>query len=151
MARRFSRRKGKAGSNKPIHPAIPSWVRYKEKEVELLVTKLAKEGKSPSQIGILLRDIYGIPNSRLILKKSITEMLGEKKLLGEIPEDLLSLIKKRAAIGKHLEMNKKDETAKKGVILVEAKIRNLLRYYKKVGKMPSEWKYDPKRAGMFSE
>ena len=44
MARMYSRDKGKSGSTKPAKKTIPSWVRYKGKEVELLVKKLAKEG-----------------------------------------------------------------------------------------------------------
>lgn len=151
MARRYSRKKGKAGSNKPAKPATPSWVIYKDKEVELLITKLAKEGKTSSQIGIVLRDTYGIPDSKLITKRSITKILGEKKLLSEIPEDLLSLIRRSIELNKHIEANKKDETAKRGIILAESQIRRLIKYYKKSGKLLSEWKYDPKRAGMFTE
>jgi len=151
MARKYSRSKGKAGSNKPLKPNAPSWVRYKEQEIELLITKLAKEGKSPSHIGIILRDTYGIPSEKLITKRSMTELLKEKNLLSEIPEDLLALIRRSIAVNKHLEANKKDETAKRGLILTESKIRKLIKYYKKTGKLPSEWKYDPKRAGMFTE
>lgn len=147
----YSRNKGKAGSHKPSNPSTPSWVRYKEKEVELLITKLAKEGKSSSQIGTILRDTYGIPNAKLITKKKIMAILNEKKLSSEIPEDLLSLIRRSIAINKHIGVNKKDQTAKRGLILTESKIRSLIRYYKKSGKLASEWKYDPKRAGMFAE
>lgn len=151
MARMYSRSKGKAGSHKPLQLAVPSWVRYSEKEVELLITKLAKEGKSPSQIGMLLRDTYGIPSSRLITKKRMTELLKEKKLVSEIPEDLLALIRKSITINKHLEINKKDETARRGLLVTESKIRKTIKYCKKAGKLPSEWKYDPKKAGMFTE
>jgi len=151
MARMYSRRKGKAGSNKPAKPATPMWVRYKDKELELLITKLAKEGKSPSQIGIVLRDTYGIPDSKLITKKQITVILKEKKLLSEIPEDLLALIRRSVDLSKHLEANRKDETAKRGLTITESKIRKLIKYYKKTGKLVSEWNYDPKRAGMFTE
>lgn len=151
MARMYSRRKGKAGSHRPSKLTVPSWVRYKEKEIDLLITKLAKEGKSPSQIGLILRDTYGIPNASLIIKKSITDILEEKKLLSKIPEDLLALIRKSIAINKHLEVNKKDETAKRGLTITESKIRKLIKYYKRIGKLSSEWKYDPKRAGIFAE
>ncbi len=152
MARMYSRRKGKAGSSKPSQASTPSWVRYKEGELVLLITKLAKEGKSASQIGVIMRDTYGIPNVKLITKKTITEVLKEKKLLSsDIPEDLLALIRKSIAVNKHLEVNKKDETAKRGLTITESKIRKLIKYYKRTGKLPSEWKYDPKRAGMFTE
>ncbi len=151
MARMYSRKKGKAGSHRPSQPASLLWVRYKDKEIELLITKLAKEGKSPSKIGIILRDTYGIPNIKAIMKKPVTQLLKEKNLLQEIPEDLLSLIKKSIAVHKHVETNKKDETAKRGIILTESSIRRLIKYYKRTGKLASEWKYDPKRAGFLIE
>jgi len=151
MARMHSRRKGQAGTNKPSKPSVPSWVRYKEKEIELLITKLAKEGKNASHIGIILRDTYGIPNVKQISKKTITEILREKKLIPEIPEDLLALIRKGIDVNKHVETNKTDQTAKRGITLTESKIRRLVKYYKKSGKLPSEWTYDPKRASMLLE
>lgn len=147
----YSRKKGKAGSHKPSKQSTPTWVRYKKAEIELLITKLAKEGKSSSNIGVILRDTYGIPNAKLILKVSISKLLEDKKLSGEIPEDLLSLIKRSIKIHKHIDPNKKDETAKRGLILTESKIRRLTKYYKKTGKLSSEWKYDPKTAGMYAE
>ena len=55
-----SRKKGKSGSTKALRKNKPSWSRYKENEIEQLVVKLARSGKSPSQIGIFLRDSYGI-------------------------------------------------------------------------------------------
>ncbi len=149
MARMYSRKKGKAGSHRVSRLTIPSWVRYTEKEIELLITKLSKEGKPPSQIGLILRDTYGIPNTKTITKKTIAQILKEKKFLGEVPEDLLALIKRSISINKHLDRNKKDETAKRGLTLTESKIRRLVKYYKRAGKLSLQWKYDPKRAGMF--
>ena len=75
----YSRKKGKAKSRKPTLKADPSWVRYKEKEIEILISKTAKEGKSSSEIGIALRDKYGIPSAKAITKKKIAQMLKEKK------------------------------------------------------------------------
>jgi len=151
MARMHSRKRGKAGSHRPSKPTPPLWVRYKPKEIELLIVRLAKEGKSPSQIGIILRDTYGIPSESIITKKPIAEILKEKNLLAEIPEDLFALIKKSAIINKHMENNPKDQTAKHGLLLTESKIRRLTKYYKKAGKLASDWKYDTKLLGMFTE
>ena len=72
MARMYSRKKGKSGSKKPLKATLPTWVRYKSKEVELLITRLAKEGATPSHIGLILRDTYGIPNEKIITNKKIT-------------------------------------------------------------------------------
>jgi len=75
MARMYSRKKGRAGSTKPSVLKIPTWERYDPKEVETLVQKLAKSGKSSSEIGIILRDTYGIPTVKPIVNKKITEIL----------------------------------------------------------------------------
>ena len=151
MARMYSRKKGKSKSKKPLQKTVPTWVRYKEKEIELLVVRLAKEGKTPSQIGIALRDTYGVPNVKLLAKKDVTQILKEKKLLPSIPEDLQSLIRRSVAIHKHLERNAKDETAKRGLLLTTSKINRIVKYYKRIGKLPSEWKYDQSMARMLVE
>jgi len=151
MARMYSRKRGKAGSKKPIKKSLPSWVRYSEKEVELLIQKLAKEEKSSSEIGIVLRDTYGIPSSRLITKKKISALLKEKGLSKEIPEDLLFLIKRAVKLNKHLEKNRMDNTAKRGSLLTLSKIRRLTKFYKRTGKLASSWKFDPEKASLFIE
>ena len=151
MARMHSRVKGKSGSTKPIKKSIPSWVRYKPKEVEMLIIKLAKENNSPSKIGVLLRDEYGIPDSKMVTKKKITSLLKEKELLGQIPEDLLALIRKSIMVRKHLEENRQDKPAKRGLQLTESKINRLVKYYKKSKRLPKDWKYDPSKARLYIE
>tara|TARA_B100001971_G_scaffold123614_1_gene113817 strand:- start:1444 stop:1899 length:456 start_codon:yes stop_codon:yes gene_type:complete len=151
MARKYSRKHGKSGSKKPLKKTLPVWLRYKPNEVELLITKLSKEGKNSSEIGIVLRDTYGIPDVRLLCKKKISSILKEKKLAPEIPDDLLALIRRSVAIRKHLETNHTDETAKRGLILTESQIKALTKHYKKTGKLASEWKFNPERAGFFTK
>lgn len=149
MARMHSGKKGKSGSTKPSKKEKPSWLNYKPKEVEMLVVKYAKEGMSPSQIGIQLRDQYGIPDVKTVTGSKITEILEEKELLNDIPEDLLALIKKRVRITNHLEENGKDMTAKRGLELTESKIRRLTKYYKKTGRLPKDWSYDPQKIQLY--
>jgi small subunit ribosomal protein S15 len=149
MARMHSRKKGKAGSKKPIRTQTPSWNRYKPKEVELLIVKLAKEGLKPSQIGMHLRDTYGIPDSSLITHKTVSAILEEKHLLGQIPEDLFAMIRKAILIKKHIEENKQDMTAKLGLQLAESKVKRLVRYYKKSKRLPADWKYDPEKIKIY--
>ena len=78
MAKMHSRKRGRSGSKKPLHKTKPSWLRMKEKELELLIVKLAKEGKSSSVIGLELRDSYGIPDVKTVTGKRIQEILKEK-------------------------------------------------------------------------
>jgi len=151
MARKYSRKHGKSGSKRPIKKSLPVWLTYKPKEAELLIAKLAKEGKSSSEIGIVLRDTYGIPDIRILAKKKISQILKEKKISPELPDDLTALIRRSVAIRKHLETNNKDQTAKRGLILTESKIKALTIHYKSTGKLASEWKFDPERAGFFTK
>ena len=151
MARMYSRKKGKHGSKKPAKKTVPSWILYDAKKTELLIAKLSKDGKTPSQIGVLLRDTYGIPNVSVLCGKSISAILKEKKLLTEVPEDLTALFKKFASIRKHLEANKHDETAARGLLITESKINRLIKYYKRSGRIPEAWKFDAERIGFFGE
>lgn len=151
MAKMHSRARGKSGSKKPLGKSKPSWLSHSEKEIELLIAKLAKEGKSPSQIGLYLRDAYGIPSVRATLKRKLGQVLAEKKIAPELPEDLVSLIRRSVNLGKHLEANKHDMTAKRGLQLTESKIKRLVEYYKDAGKLPGDWKFDAKSIRLYAE
>lgn len=150
MARMHSRKKGRAGPTRPLRPTKPTWLRYKPKEIEMLVVKLAKEGRPASQIGVVLRDTYGVPSVKLNTGKTISEILAEKKLLPELPEDLVALMRKSIAVRKHLEENKHDMTALRGVQLTDSKIKRLIKYYKKIGRMAPDWKYDPSKLKIYA-
>lgn len=151
MARMHSRKKGQAGSTKPSEMKKPFWNNKKAKEIEMVIAKLAKDGNTASKIGIILRDSYGIPDVKTILDKSITKVLEEKGLQKDLPEDLLALITRTVDIRTHLEENKQDKVAKRGLQITESKIKRLVKYYKLNGKLSEDWKFDPKRAKMFIE
>jgi small subunit ribosomal protein S15 len=150
MARMHSRAKGKSGSTKPAKK-VPSWAPYKEKEVEKLIIKYAKEGKSTSEIGIVLRDRYGINSVKALTGKKVTQVLEENKMTGKLPEDLRSLLRKLIAVKAHLERNNHDMTSKRGVLLTTSKIRRLVKYYQNTGKLPADWKLDMDRLKMYLE
>lgn len=151
MARVYSRKKGQAGSTKPSKKVNPTWLRYKPQEVEIFISKLAKEGKTSSQIGITLRDTYGIPDVKLAIGKKIMTVMKEKNVARTLPEDLLSLIKKTVTLNKHRELNKHDMTAKRGMTINNSKIKRLTDYYKKEGVIAADWKFDPNNARMYLE
>lgn len=138
----YSRRKGKSGSKRPVDPKAPVWIGHPAKEVEILVTKFAKDKKSAAQIGLVLRDKYGIPNVKVICGKTISQIMKAKDLAPEIPSDLHALIRKLLEVKKHLEENHKDMPAKRGLQLTESKIKRLVKYYKRTGVLPITWKYD---------
>ncbi len=119
----------------------PLWCKYSAKEVNEIIMKLAKKGMSASRIGFILRDSYGIPSVRLITGKSVQEILKEKNLEGEVPQDLKDLVKKAKILEKHFSENKHDLTSKRGLQLTRGKIDKLARYYKKKGSLDSAWSY----------
>lgn len=141
MAKMHSRRRGISGSKKPLLAQAPAWISYKSDEIESLIVKLAKQGLSQSQIGLTLRDSYGIPDVEKVIGKKLGRVLREKNMSAEIPEDLHALIKKSVEIKKHLEANKKDMHSKRGLQLTESKIFRLVKYYKANGRLPASWKY----------
>jgi small subunit ribosomal protein S15 len=143
LARLYTRKKGKSGSTRPITKRPPSWCKYTPEEVEALVIKLAKEGHTGSNIGTILRDIYGIPLVKPITGKTISQILKEAGLSPKIPEDLNSLLKKAIRLRKHLEKNKKDYSNKRALALIESKIHRLEKYYKSKGYLPNDWEYKP--------
>lgn len=147
----YSRKKGKSGSKRPVKRETKSWGRYSDKEVEQLTIKLAKQGLSTSQIGIALRDAYGIHDVKAIAKKSISKILKENDLLFKVPEDISNLIRKTIKLMKHVDVHKHDFSVKRGLLITESKIRKLAKYYKRTGKLPQDWAYDRAKAKMLIE
>ncbi len=145
MARMYSRKHGKSGSKRPLREKTPKWVRYNKKEVEKLVVKLAKEEKRSAEIGLILRDQYGIPCVREIIGKKINQVLEENGFKHAYPEDMMSLMRKALKIKEHLSRHKHDPFAIRGLELTESKIRRLGNYYKRAGDLPEKWKYDPEK------
>ncbi len=146
MARIHARRRGKASSKKPSVKSSPRWVRYKKNEVEKLVVNLAKEGNSSAKIGLILRDQFGIPSVRLVVGKTIKQIMKENNLYSKYPEDLFNLLKRAVNLREHLAKNKKDYTSKRNLELLESKIRRLGKYYTNKRVIEPDWVYDPERA-----
>ena len=151
MAKLYSKSKGKAGSHKPVDKTVPSWVTYKPAEVEQLIIKLAKQEKTSSQIGMILRDSYGIPSVKALIGKTIVQVMKDKKVVKKLPEDLIALIKRHIAVMKHLEENKHDLVAHRGVVLTESRIKRLVTYYKSKGVLDKNWTYDRTNAKLYLE
>lgn len=126
----------------------PEWLEMTEEEIVELIVKLHKEGQSTSQIGIILRDQYGIPSTKSVLGKKITEILEENGTEFEYPEDLLNLIKRAVNIREHLEENPKDLHSKRGLMKIESRIRRLVKYYTRNNVLPEGWRYDPTTAAL---
>ncbi|MCS7104191.1 MAG: 30S ribosomal protein S15 [Thermofilaceae archaeon] len=142
--------KGRSQSTRPVKMVKPAWVDMKPEEVEEMVASLYRKGYPPSTIGIMLRDLHGISSVRAVTGKKLVRILAKRGLKPEMPEDLMNLIRRAMIIRRHLEEHPKDYTSKRGLLLVESKIRRLAKYYKRVGVLPPHWEYKPERVSIFA-
>ena len=141
MARIHSHRHGKSHQTRPTSKSLPGWVTTDSQEAKAVIIKLAKEGLSPSKIGMALRDDYGVPLAAPLLGKSVGEILAEGKAAPKVPQDLQDLIDRAQRVQKHLQTHKADRKNVHSLELVEAKIYRLAKYYKAKGVLPQDFKY----------
>ena len=152
MARMHARRKGTSGSTHPgSRKKHPEWSSLNPREIEAHILELAKTGKSTSEIGMVLRDQYAVPDIKIATGKKVTKILDENNMLSEFPEDIKNLISTALQLRKHIEIHKKDLKNKRNLHLTEAKIRRLTRYYHSIHTLPKDWKYSPKQAKLMFE
>ena len=128
-------------SSKPVRESAPDWVPMLPREVESKVVELAKEGKQPAVIGLILRDSYGIPSVHEITGKKIQQILADNNLAGKLPQDLQNLIQRSIALQEHLAANPRDLHNLRGLELMESRVRALAKYYVSSGTLPETWAY----------
>ncbi|XP_003387500.1 PREDICTED: 40S ribosomal protein S13 [Amphimedon queenslandica] len=146
MGRMHTPGKGISKSSLPYRRSVPTWLKLSPEEVKEQIYKLAKKGMTPSQIGVVLRDSFGIAQVKWITGNKILRILKAKALAPSLPEDLYHLIKKAVSIRKHMEKHRKDKDSKFRLILVESRIHRLARYYKTKSVLPPNWKYESSTA-----
>lgn len=151
MARMHARRKGKSGSTHPIRKKHPEWSSLNPREIEARIMELAKSEKSTSEIGMILRDQYAVPDVKIATDKKILQILENNNIKFEMPEDLRNLIRTALKLRKHLDTNKKDLKNKRNLQLTESKIRRLTKYYHAEQRLPKGWKYSPAQAKLMFE
>jgi small subunit ribosomal protein S15 len=148
MSRMHSQRKGSSGSKKPMIDKSPAWVQQSPEEIKETVVKLAGEGMTAAKIGLVLRDQYAVPNVQLAVGMSIREILAEKNIRFELPEDLQGLMKRAVELNGHIKAHPKDLHNLRGQQLIESKIRRLVKYYKREGVIPQTWQYSLETASL---
>lgn len=141
MARMHARRKGKSCSKRPLITENPTWVTISATEIEDIIVKMAKDGNGSAKIGLVLRDQYGVPDVKLATGKTVTQIMKDKGVAPALPEDIANLMRRAIDLNVHLKENRGDVSNKRGLMLIEARIRRLERYYKKNGVLPNDWKY----------
>jgi len=103
----------------------PVWVKMKEPELKEIIKKLA-EKNSPSQIGMILRDQYGVPTTRIFGKKLKAYL---KELGIERNEDLENAEKKVDRMKEHLKSNITDRKAKHKLQKAQSRLVIIRRYF----------------------
>lgn len=148
MVRLHTRKGGKSKRSRKHYPRdVPSWFDMDASEVEANVEKLGREGYSPAKIGVILRDEYSIPDVKAVTGKNLVKIMEERGLNQQYPADLLDLMKRAVRMRRHLNANPPDVSNKERLNRVESKIRRLVKYYNKTGKLKN-WRYTPEQAAL---
>jgi ribosomal protein S15P/S13E len=103
----------------------PVWIKMKESDLKKIIVELA-EKNSPSQIGFILRDQYGVPTTRIFgkkLKNYLSELGIEKN------EDLENAEKKVEKMKEHLKKNVTDRKAKHKLQRAQSRLNITRRYF----------------------
>ena len=103
----------------------PTWVKMTEPELKKVILELS-EKHSPSQIGIILRDQYGIPTTKVFGKKLKAYM---KELGIERNEDLENAEKKVDNLKEHLKNNITDRKAKHKLQHAQSRLNITKKYF----------------------
>ncbi|VVB70431.1 30S ribosomal protein S15 [uncultured archaeon] len=145
MAKLYSRKRGKSSSKKHLKPEEIKTSSVKKKEIIDLIKELANKGMTEAQIGLVLKTKHDIPSVKATVGKRISQILKEEGVERKYPSDLLDLIKKAVKLRRHSKENKKDKHNNRNLLLIESKIKRLVRYYRG-NKLPDKWKYDSETA-----
>ena len=108
----------------------PLWVKYSEQEVKEIILKLVEKQPelTAEKIGLILRDNYGIPKTRIFGFK-IGQVLKEADKY-ESP-DLKNITVKIEKLEKHLVRNHGDKKTGRSLILTKATLKKFKEYSKK--------------------
>ena len=105
----------------------PIWLKTKEDELKKIIAELAKKYQ-PAQIGLILRDQYGISTTKLYGKK-LSKYLKEAGF--ETNADLENAKKRFEKIKEHLKKNITDKKAKHKLQKAQSRLNILRRYFER--------------------
>jgi small subunit ribosomal protein S15 len=105
----------------------PVWLKMTEEELKKVIAELS-EKYQPAQIGLILRDQYGIPTTKVFGKK-LSEYLNELGVDYNVePKNIKRKIEK---MQKHLEKNITDKKAKHKLQKSASKLNAMNKYFGK--------------------
>lgn len=146
MSRIHSGRKGRSGSDRPFPALPPTWPIPEPAEIMDQAVQLSKSGLSAAQVGTTLRDTYGVPSVRLATGQRLTPLLASRGVKPELPEDLAALLRRVVKLQRHLAGHPRDNSNRRGLALIESRIRRLARYYRDRQQLPDTWRYSATEA-----
>jgi small subunit ribosomal protein S15 len=120
---------------------VPHWLNYKQEEVEQLIINKYQKGLTKSEIGTVLRDQYGIPSIKELTKKNVSKILKAREINEQLPEELVALYKKAVKLHRHVEKQRKDKHSIRSLVVLENRIKRLIKYYKQKKVLPKNYEY----------
>ena len=106
----------------------PVWLKYTEDEVKSIILKLAEKGLTSEKIGLVLRDQYGIPKTKLYNIK-LSQVLKEK---GKYEEPtVINLTRKLEKLTAHNKKHHGDKKTERSLIITKAKLKKRQEYLAK--------------------
>lgn len=141
MSRIHSGRKGRAGSHRPYPVRAPTFATPDRAEIVEEAVRLAKTGIPSAQVGTILRDSHGVPSVRALTGQRLVPLLVSNGVPQDLPEDLQALLKRVVHLQRHLATHKNDLSNRRGLSLMESRIRRLALYYKRHKVLPEDWRY----------
>lgn len=104
----------------------PTWLKLTDTEVKTIILKLTEQGLTAEKIGLILRDQYGIPKTKLYGFKIKSVMSDKFK-----EPTIINIEKKLEKIINHYKKNKQDKKAERSLIITKAKLKKRTDYSKK--------------------
>lgn len=91
MGRLHSNGKGISASALPYSRTAPSWLKTTPEQVVDQISKLARKGATPSQIGVILRDSHGIAQVKVVTGTFRILQVGDAHRVVVVLVDCLAL------------------------------------------------------------
>ncbi len=109
----------------------PSWLKLTEEELKKIIAELAEKYHQPAQIGLVLRDQYGVPSVRVYGKK-LSHYLKELGL--KTNAELENAERKVERLKAHLKKHITDKKAKHKLQKAQSRLNILRRYFERKNK-----------------
>ena len=147
MARMHTKKHGKSKSRKPVLEMVekPS---VSADEAQQAILGYAKQSMHQARIGQVLKEKHGIKYSKDFFGKRLGRVLEDSGVKREFPQDMADLMRKAIRLRKHITRNHNDVHNKAMLARTESKIWRLTKYYKREGRLPEGWKYDPEKIAL---